>query len=168
MTNGLQKTGSFSRTQQLLSQSANSLQSPEPEAPLPFSQNSNCPCSEPDQSRPQLIQHIHSHSHSLRRFAVRGHVQGSFLPFRKHTTFLRQGFVRLSLNTQARKPPAVGSPLLPMQYTGSYCRSLQVVSSVRNLRTRHAVATRRERVVGKVWDTSRLPVREANLYKRLA
>ena len=82
MTNELQRTGSLSRTQQLLSQSANSLQSLEPEVPLPFSQHqSNCPCPEPDQSRAHVIQHIHSHSHSLRRFEVCGHVQGSFYRF---------------------------------------------------------------------------------------
>jgi hypothetical protein len=140
MTKELQRTGSFSRSQQFLSQSVHSLQFTVPEVPLPFSHHSsNCPRPEPHQSTAHLIQHIHIHSHSLRRFEL---CPGPrlFLPFRQHATFLRRGVVGLSLNNQARKPPLVGSPLLSMQYTHSYYPYLQVVSSNRTLRTRHAVA----------------------------
>ena len=55
----------------------------------------------------------------------------------------------MSLNTQARIPPLVGSPLLPMKYTPSYYPYLQVVSSNRNLKMRHAVARGTLTVVGR-------------------
>jgi len=53
-----------------------------PEVPLPFSQDySSCPSPAPDQSTAHIIQYSHIHSHSLRRFAVRVLVQGSFYHF---------------------------------------------------------------------------------------
>jgi hypothetical protein len=45
-------------------------------------------------------------------------------------------------NPQARGPPLVGCPRLLIQYIRSYPPHLETISSVRNLRTRHAVVTR--------------------------
>jgi hypothetical protein len=44
-------------------------------------------------------------------------------------------------NLKAGGPPTVGCPRLIIQYIRSYPPYLQAVSSVRNLRTRHAVVT---------------------------
>jgi len=136
MTNELQRTGSFSRSQQFLIQSLNSLQSMQPEVPLPFSQDcSNCPCPEPDQSTAHLMQHIHSHLHSLRRFVVCVQFQRSFYHFVNTSRFY-------------------GEELLDCRSTPKLENSpLSAVSSKRNLRTRHAVARRTLTVaVRKAWD----------------
>jgi hypothetical protein len=45
-------------------------------------------------------------------------------------------------NPQAGGPPLVGCPRLLIQYIRSYPPYLDGVSSIRNLRTRHAVVTR--------------------------
>jgi hypothetical protein len=45
-------------------------------------------------------------------------------------------------NPQAGGPPLVGCPRLLVQYIRSYPPKLEGVSSIRNLRTRHAVMTR--------------------------
>jgi hypothetical protein len=45
-------------------------------------------------------------------------------------------------NPQAGGPPPVGGPRLLIQYIRSYPPYLEAVSSIRNLRTRHAVVTR--------------------------
>ncbi|KAJ4442813.1 hypothetical protein ANN_04406 [Periplaneta americana] len=44
-----------------------------------------------------------------------------------------------SLNPQAGGPPLIGCPRLLIQYIHSYSPYLEAVSSIRNLRTRHAV-----------------------------
>jgi hypothetical protein len=45
-------------------------------------------------------------------------------------------------NTQAGEPPLVACPRLLIQYIRSCPPKLEGVSSIRNLRTRHAVVTR--------------------------
>jgi hypothetical protein len=45
-------------------------------------------------------------------------------------------------NLQAEGPPLIGSLRLLIQYIRSYPPYLEAVSSIRNLRTRHAVMTR--------------------------
>jgi hypothetical protein len=45
-------------------------------------------------------------------------------------------------NPQAGRPPIVGCPQLLIQYIRSYPPYLEGVSSIHNLRTRHAVVTR--------------------------
>jgi hypothetical protein len=45
-------------------------------------------------------------------------------------------------NTQVGGPTFVGCPLLLIKYILSFLRYLEGVSSIRNLRTRHAVETR--------------------------
>jgi hypothetical protein len=45
------------------------------------------------------------------------------------------------LNPQAGGPPPVGCPRLLIYYIRSYPQYLEAVSSIRNLRTRHAVVT---------------------------
>jgi hypothetical protein len=45
-------------------------------------------------------------------------------------------------NPKAGGPPLVGCPRLFIQYIRSYPTCLEAVSSIRNLRTRHAVVTR--------------------------
>jgi hypothetical protein len=56
--------------------------------------------------------------------------------------FLRRGVVNLTPNPQAGGPPLVGCPRLLNQYIRSYPPYLEAVSSIRNLRTRHAMVTR--------------------------
>jgi hypothetical protein len=43
---------------------------------------------------------------------------------------------------QAEGPPLVGCPQLLIQYIRSYTPYLEAISSIRNLRTRHALVTR--------------------------
>jgi hypothetical protein len=52
------------------------------------------------------------------------------------------GVVSLTPNSQAGGPHLVSCPLLLIHYIRSYPPYLEAVSSVRNLRTRHAVVTR--------------------------
>jgi hypothetical protein len=59
--------------------------------------------------------------------------------------FLRWGVVSLTLNPQTGGPLLLGCPLLLIQYILSYSPYLEAVSSIRDLRTRHAVVTRRGR-----------------------
>jgi hypothetical protein len=56
--------------------------------------------------------------------------------------FSRQGVVSPKPNPQGGGPPLIGCPLLLIQYIRSYPPYLEVVSSIRNLRTRHAVVIR--------------------------
>jgi hypothetical protein len=56
--------------------------------------------------------------------------------------FIFYGEVSPTPNPQAGGPPLVGCPRLLIQYIRSYLPYLEVVSSIRNLRTRHAVVTR--------------------------
>jgi hypothetical protein len=58
------------------------------------------------------------------------------------TFFLRRGVVSLTPNSQAGEPSLVGYPVLLIQCILSYPPYLEAVSSIRNLRTRHAVVTR--------------------------
>jgi hypothetical protein len=55
---------------------------------------------------------------------------------------LRSGFVIPTPNSQGGGPLLVGCPRLLIQYIRSYPPELEGVSSIRNLRTRHAVVTR--------------------------
>jgi hypothetical protein len=48
----------------------------------------------------------------------------------------------LTLNPQFGRPPLVGCPRLLIQYIRSNPPYLEAVSSIRNLRTRHAVMAR--------------------------
>jgi hypothetical protein len=56
--------------------------------------------------------------------------------------FLRWGVVSPPHNPQAGGPPLVGCPWLLIQYIRSCPPCLEAFSSIRNLRTRHAVVTR--------------------------
>jgi hypothetical protein len=56
--------------------------------------------------------------------------------------FLRWGVVSPTPNPQAGGPLLVGCPRLLIEHIRSYPPYLEGVSSIRNLRTRHAVATR--------------------------
>jgi hypothetical protein len=56
--------------------------------------------------------------------------------------FLRWGVVSPTHNPLAGGSPIVGCPRLLIQYIRSYPPYLESVSSIRNLRTRHAVVTR--------------------------
>jgi hypothetical protein len=62
--------------------------------------------------------------------------------FRNNLIFLRWGVVSPTPNPQAGGPPLIGCPRLLIQYINSYPPYLEAVSSIRNLRTRHAVVTR--------------------------
>jgi hypothetical protein len=55
--------------------------------------------------------------------------------------FLRWGVVSHTPNPQAGGPPLVGCPPLLIRYIRSYRPYLEAVSSIRNLRKRHAVVT---------------------------
>jgi hypothetical protein len=55
--------------------------------------------------------------------------------------FLRCWVVSYPPNPQAGGPPPVGCPRLLIQYIRSYPPYLEAVSSIHNLRTRHAVVT---------------------------
>jgi hypothetical protein len=65
-------------------------------------------------------------------------------PLRHFVTslFFRWGVVSPTPNPQAGGSPLVGSPRLLIQYIRSYPPYLEGVSSIRNVRTRHAVVTR--------------------------
>jgi hypothetical protein len=64
-------------------------------------------------------------------------------PFAKFcNNFLRWRVVSSTPNPQAGWSPLVGCPELLIQYIRSYPPYLEAVSSIRNLRTRHAVVTR--------------------------
>jgi hypothetical protein len=65
-----------------------------------------------------------------------------FVTFRNVFPFLRWGVVSPPPNPQAGGPPLVGCPRLIIQYIRSYPPYLEAFSSIRNLRTRHAVVTR--------------------------
>jgi hypothetical protein len=56
--------------------------------------------------------------------------------------FLRWGVLSPTPNSQAGGPPLVGCPRLLILYILSYLPYLEAVSSICNLRTRHAVVTR--------------------------
>jgi hypothetical protein len=58
------------------------------------------------------------------------------------SSFLRREVVSLIPNSQAGGLPLMGCPRLLSQYIRSYPPYLEAVSSIRNLRTRHAVVTR--------------------------
>jgi hypothetical protein len=62
--------------------------------------------------------------------------------FRNKFIFLRRVVVSPSFSPQAGGPPFVGCPRLLIQYIRSYPPKLEGVSSIHNLRTRHAVVTR--------------------------
>jgi hypothetical protein len=65
-----------------------------------------------------------------------------FVTFRNKIIFLQWGVGSSTPNPQAGGPLLVGSPRLLMQYIYIYPPYLEAVSSIRNLRTRHAVVTR--------------------------
>jgi hypothetical protein len=69
-------------------------------------------------------------------------VRGPFWHFVRNFFFLRWGVVRPTPNSQAGGPPLVGCLRLLIQYIRSYPPYLEAISSIRNLRTRHAVVTR--------------------------
>jgi hypothetical protein len=61
--------------------------------------------------------------------------------FRNRLDFLRWWVVRPPPNPQAGGPPPVGCPRQLIQYIRCYPPYLEAVSSICNLRTRHAVVT---------------------------
>jgi hypothetical protein len=61
--------------------------------------------------------------------------------FHKKPAFLRWGILSPSSNPQAGRPPFVCCPWLVIQYVCSYPPYLEAVSSIRNMRRRHAVMT---------------------------
>jgi hypothetical protein len=65
-----------------------------------------------------------------------------FLTFRNNLIFLRRGVVSPTPNPQAGGQPLVGCPRLLIQYIRSYPPYLEAISSICNLKTRHAVVTR--------------------------
>jgi hypothetical protein len=75
-----------------------------------------------------------------------------FIMIRKKLEVLRWGVVSPPPNPQARGPPPVGCPRLLIQYIRSYRPYLEDVSSIRNLRTRHAVVKGDPFNVGDYWD----------------
>jgi hypothetical protein len=60
----------------------------------------------------------------------------------KQQAYFYGGVVIPRPSPQAGGPPLVGCPRLLIQYIRNYPPHLEVVSSIRNLRTRHAVVTR--------------------------
>jgi hypothetical protein len=62
--------------------------------------------------------------------------------FRNKLTFYDDDLLATRLTLHAGGPPLVGSPRLLIQYIHSYPPCLEGVSSIRNMRTRHAVVTR--------------------------
>jgi hypothetical protein len=66
---------------------------------------------------------------------------GNESAFRK-IMVLSRGVFSPTPNPQAGGPSLVGCPRLLIQYIRSYPQYLETVSSIRNLRTRHAVVTR--------------------------
>jgi hypothetical protein len=70
--------------------------------------------------------------------------------------FLRWGVLSSTPDPKAGWPPLVGCPRLLIQYIRSYTPKLEGVSSIRNLRTHHAVVTRDPPIciyVCVVWNT---------------
>jgi hypothetical protein len=62
--------------------------------------------------------------------------------FLKKLIFYGEELLAPRRTPQAGGPPLVGCPRLLIQYIRSYPPYLEAVSSIRNLRTRHAVVTR--------------------------
>jgi hypothetical protein len=83
--------------------------------------------------------------------AIRKVTSGELIKMRKmkllYTTnlvtnlFLRWGVVSPTPNSQAKGSPPIGCPGLLIQCIRSYPSYLEVISSIRSLRTRHAVVT---------------------------
>jgi hypothetical protein len=69
-------------------------------------------------------------------------VRGPFLIFRNTHIFLRRGVVSPTPDNQAGGPLLIGWPRLRIQYIRSYPPYTEAISSIRNLRTRHAVVAR--------------------------
>jgi hypothetical protein len=84
----------------------------------------------------------HIHFPCLRSFQSIRPIPRPFVTFRNVFIFLRWGVVSPPPNPQAGWPPLVGCPRLLIQYIRSYPPYLEAFSSIRNLRTRHAVVTR--------------------------
>jgi hypothetical protein len=61
--------------------------------------------------------------------------------FRNKIIFLQWGVVSPTPNPKAGGPPVVGCTWLLIQYIRNYPPYREAVSSIRNLRTRHAVVT---------------------------
>jgi hypothetical protein len=66
----------------------------------------------------------------------------TYMSFRNKLIFYDEKLLALTPNTQAGGPPLAGRPQLLIQYIRSCPPYLEAVSSIRNLRTRHAVVTR--------------------------
>jgi hypothetical protein len=108
----------------------------EPEGSLPCSQEPfTSPYPEPDQSNIHFL--------SLKSF-IQGIRPGPRLlvVFRNKLIFYGEEELAPRPTPQAGGPPHVGCPRLLIQYIRSYPPKLEGVSSLRNLRTRHAVVTR--------------------------
>jgi hypothetical protein len=104
----------------------------EPESSIPCSQEASTgPYPEPYQSNP------------LHRSCIQGIRPGPrLLVYFRNRLFLRWGVVSPTPNPQAGGPPLVSCPRLFIQNIRSWPPILEGVSSIRNLRTRHAVVTR--------------------------
>jgi hypothetical protein len=62
--------------------------------------------------------------------------------FRNKVIFYGKELIAPTPHPQAGGPPLVGCPSLLIQYIHSYPLYLEAVSSIHNLRTRHAMVTR--------------------------
>jgi hypothetical protein len=97
-------------------------------------------------NEPILLRTLHPKCQII-YFLVPGSCQrvhpGTSLPFMicNKLEVSRWGVVSPPPNHQAGGPPPVGCPRLFIQYIRSYPPYLEAVSSIRNLRTRHAVVT---------------------------
>jgi hypothetical protein len=85
----------------------------------------------------------HVHFLSLRSFIHRIRPgPRRFVIFRNKLIFLRRGVVSTMPKPLAWGTPLVGCPRMLIQFIRSYLPYPEAVSSIRNLRTRHAVVTR--------------------------
>jgi hypothetical protein len=94
------------------------------------------------------IKPMHTSSPYIHFLSCRSFIQGIrpgprlLVIFRNKPIFLWWGIVSPTPNHQDGGPPLIGCPRLLIQYIRSYPPYLEAVSSIRNLRTRHAVVTR--------------------------
>jgi hypothetical protein len=79
---------------------------------------------------------------SLRRLSTAAFQVGGLLWYSVTGFLLHWGAVSFTANHQVGGPYLFGCPRLLIQYIPSYSPYLEAVSSIRNLRTRHALVTR--------------------------
>jgi hypothetical protein len=85
----------------------------------------------------------HTHTHKQQELCIfQRFVRGFSWIFVTRLLFLQWGVVSPTPNPQAGGLPLVGCPWLFIRYIRSYSPYLKAVSSIRNLRTCHAMVTR--------------------------